>query len=168
MSPSQLVSLSLRRAESWGEDPPLGCVPRIQGGPVPAVEFSVRTVWVCCVPITSHRISVQAGMTCILTCPAGSDQGAVSHHPPEWCAELRGGLLLVMPLGPLEGLHLSSPWSRMIRLWKQCSVGFVPMHGPHMRALVCPCAGGLESHGHLEKDRPTEGDAHTQMAGPSP
>lgn len=49
-----------------------------------------------------------------------------------------------MPLGALTGLHLSSPWSRMIRLWKQkCSMGFVPMHGPHMRALVCPCAGGL-------------------------
>ena len=30
-------------------------------GPAPAVEFSVRMVWVCRVPLASRRTSVQAG-----------------------------------------------------------------------------------------------------------
>lgn len=61
---------------------------------------------------------------------------------------------------------MSSPWSRDNGTMETVLSGLF-VHGPHMRALVCPCAGGLQSHGHLEKDRPTEGDAHTQMAGPS-
>lgn len=74
-----------------------------------------------------------------------------------------------MPPGALVGLHLSSPWSRMITLVEtEVLSGLCSNARPHMRALVCPCAGGLESHAHLEKDRSTKGDAHTQMAGPSP
>ena len=59
--PKSAGQSELETSREQGRGPSPWLCPQDSRGPAPAVEFSVRMVWVCHVTITSHRTSVQAG-----------------------------------------------------------------------------------------------------------